>query len=414
MSVELMKLGAVADINPRRSSIVLKDADEVSFVPMNAVSEVTGTIEAAVTKPFGEVKKGYTSFSEGDILFAKVSPCMQNGKHAIARDLVNGMGFGSTEFHVIRPGQRVLAEWVHYFLRRQDTLQTAMTTFNGAVGLQRVPPDFLESLELPVPDLDVQHHVVNLLRQQLAVVEEARRAAQAQVDDSDALRAAVYRQSFRDVVPVTVPAEGMDDAPEGWRWVKLSDLAQLESGHTPSRSRPDWWGGDVSWVSLTEIRALDGSWVDATEIRTNEAGIANSSARILPRGTVCFSRTASVGFVTIMARPMATSQDFANWVCGDELDPEFLMYALIRARKELRALATGATHKTIYMPMLASFHLCLPDRATQGKIVQALKAQLAVAEEARRAAQAQLDEIARLPSRLLAQAFQQEEPELCS
>lgn len=414
MSVELMKLGAVADINPRRSSIVLKDADEVSFVPMNAVSEVTGTIEAAVTKPFGEVKKGYTSFSEGDILFAKVSPCMQNGKHAIARDLVNGMGFGSTEFHVIRPGQRVLAEWVHYFLRRQDTLQTAMTTFNGAVGLQRVPPDFLESLELPVPDLDVQHHVVNLLRQQLAVVEEARRAAQAQAEESDALRAAIDRQSFRDVVPVAVPAEGMDDAPEGWRWVKLTDVARLESGHTPSRSRPDWWGGEVSWVSLTEIRALDGTWVESTEIRTNEAGIANSSARILPRGTVCFSRTASVGFVTIMARPMATSQDFANWVCGDELDPEFLMYALIRARKELRALATGATHKTIYMPMLASFHLCLPDRATQGKIVQALKAQLAVAEEARRAAQAQLDEIARLPSRLLAQAFQQEEPELCS
>jgi hypothetical protein len=77
-------------------------------------------------------------------------------------------------------------------------------------------------------------------------------------------------------------------------------------------------------------------------------------------GTVCFSRTASVGFVTIMANPMATSQDFANWVCGDELDPEYLMHALIRSRVELRALATGATHKTIYMPLLKPFTCACP------------------------------------------------------
>lgn len=193
--------------------------------------------------------------------------------------------------------------------------------------------------------------------------------------------------------------------PRGWRWEKLSDVADLESGHTPSRTRPDWWGGDISWVSLTEIRALDGRWVDETQIKINAAGIENSSARVLPRGTVCFSRTASVGFVTIMGRPMATSQDFANWVCGDDLDPEFLMYALIRARKELRAMATGATHKTIYMPALQSFHICLPDRPAQVRIVAQLKSRLAAVEQADRAARVQLEEIERLPARLLAQAF---------
>jgi type I restriction enzyme, S subunit len=191
----------------------------------------------------------------------------------------------------------------------------------------------------------------------------------------------------------------------GWRWEKLTNIARLESGHTPSRSRPDWWGGNISWVSLTEIRALDGQWVQETRIKTTPAGIANSAARVLPRGTVCFSRTASVGFVTIMGQPMATSQDFANWICGDDLDPEFLMYALIRSRAELRALATGATHKTIYMPALESFHLCLPGREEQEFIVTSLKAQLTAVEEARLAARAQLDEIEELPARLLARAF---------
>jgi len=206
------------------------------------------------------------------------------------------------------------------------------------------------------------------------------------------------------IAPIAIPPDLPPPPPE-WRWRKLTDISRLESGHTPSRSRPDWWGGDVSWISLTEIRALDGSWVESTQLRTNEHGIANSSARILPRGTVCFSRTASVGFVTIMAAPMATSQDFANWICTDELDPEFLMYALICSRRELRDLATGATHKTIYMPTLEAFHICIPRVEEQRRIAVRLKDQLAEAEIARQAAQAQLAEIERLPQKLLSQAF---------
>ncbi len=207
-------------------------------------------------------------------------------------------------------------------------------------------------------------------------------------------------------MPIALPTE-LATPPRGWRWERLDAVARLESGHTPSRSRPDWWGGDISWISLTEIRGLDGRWVDETLLKTNEAGIANSSARILPRGTVCFSRTASVGFVTIMGKPMSTSQDFANWVCDDELDPEFLMYALIRSRSALRAMATGATHKTIYMPALESFHVCMPEVREQKTIVYRLKGQLAAAEDVRLAAQAQLEEAERLPSRLLASAFQE-------
>ncbi|WP_456708564.1 restriction endonuclease subunit S [Bradyrhizobium sp. USDA 4452] len=159
-------------------------------------------------------------------------------------------------------------------------------------------------------------------------------------------------------------------------------------------------------VSLTEIRALDGQWVEGTQLRTNEAGVANSAARVLPRGTVCYSRTASVGFVAIMGRPMATSQDFANWVCGNALDPEFLMDALIRSRAELRELATGATHKTIYMPTLESFHVCAPEPNEQRLIVKALKKQLVEADTIRSTLIQQEATVSALPQRILAQAFE--------
>ena len=291
-------------------------------------------------------------------------------------------------------------EWLSFALRhlRLDALNKA----SGVPGLNR---DDAYKQKLWVPDSNEhQRRIATRLKAQLADVEAARYAAQAQVRDAEALRAAVYRDAFANIIPVALPPT-FDDAPPGWCWRKLSDMARLESGHTPSRQRPDWWGGDVSWISLTEIRALDGQWVESTQLRTNAEGIANSSARILPRGTVCYSRTASVGFVCVMAQPMATSQDFANWVCGDELEPEFLMHALIRSRKELRDIATGATHKTIYMPQLESFHLCAPGIDEQRRIAQHLNARLAEVENIHTAAAAQLAEIDRLPQRILAQAF---------
>lgn len=196
------------------------------------------------------------------------------------------------------------------------------------------------------------------------------------------------------------------EPPVDWRWRKLTDVARLESGHTPSRLMPDWWGGDISWLSLTEIRALDGTWVDETQLRTNPQGIANSAARVLPRGTVCLSRTASVGFVAIMGKPMATSQDFANWVCGEDLDPDFLMHALIRSRTALREMAMGATHKTIYMPALESFHVCAPDIDEQKRIASDLKSQLTEIEALRTSLTQRLQDISALPQRILASAFE--------
>lgn len=195
--------------------------------------------------------------------------------------------------------------------------------------------------------------------------------------------------------------------PHGWRWTKLCELARLESGHTPSRERLDWWGGDISWLSLTEIRGFDGKWVGETELRTNEKGIANSAARVLPKGTVCLSRTASVGFVAIMGQPMSTSQDFANWVCGKDIDPEFLMYSIIASRSYLRSIATGATHKTIYMPALKSFHVCHPSINVQKKIAVSLKAQIAEVNQAQRAVQQQLSDTDILRRVVLKRAFEE-------
>jgi len=136
--------------------------------------------------------------------------------------------------------------------------------------------------------------------------------------------------------------------PDGWRWLPLLAVARLESGHTPSRNHPEYWDGGIPWIGIRDARRHHGLTITDTEQKVSDLGLANSAARLLPAGTVCLSRTASVGYVTIMGRLMATSQDFVNWVCSEELLPEYLKYLLICEKESLLSFSEGAVHLTIY------------------------------------------------------------------
>ncbi len=191
-----VRLGEVCEINPPRPTLDRSDNAPTTFVPMTAVSAETGRIEKPEVRPFAQVRKGYTYFEEGDVLFAKITPCMQNGKHAVARDLIGGFGFGTTEFHVLRPAGEVLAEWVHAFLRQPAVLEAAAENFAGTVGQQRLPEEYLAALPIPLPPLAEQERIVGVLRARLAGVERLRRALEDQLAAIAALPAALLRQAF--------------------------------------------------------------------------------------------------------------------------------------------------------------------------------------------------------------------------
>ncbi|MAW99176.1 MAG: hypothetical protein CMN72_05900, partial [Sphingomonas sp.] len=168
--------------------------------------------------------------------------------------------------------------------------------------------------------------------------------------------------------------------PPGWAWVPLLRVAKQESGHTPSRSKPEYWDGGVPWVGIRDAGAHHGGVIETTMQTISEAGLENSSARLLPAGTVCLSRTASVGYVTMMKSSMATSQDFATWTCTDALVPEYLLYALMAEGDDIRRFGMGSTHTTIYFPEIRAFHIALPPIEEQRKIVSRLKMALARAD----------------------------------
>ncbi len=166
-------LSDAVEFNPKPDRGSLPEDLEISFVPMAAVEAGSGRMEPTQARPYSEVKKGFTYFCDGDVLFAKITPCMENGKMAVASGLRNGIGFGSTEFHVLRPRAGVDARYVYYFVSSSDFRREAAHHMTGAVGQKRVPLSFLQQSELLLPPLNEQRRIVAEIEKQFSRLDEA-------------------------------------------------------------------------------------------------------------------------------------------------------------------------------------------------------------------------------------------------
>lgn len=331
---------------------------------------------------------------------------------------------------------RLIAFWLN-----SDELARYFGGKGKGVGRVRINTRALRDAPIPLPPAERQRAIANRLEHIEGRAQAARGEAAKAVKASEALRrsglragvtgtlTAKWRQhagfgesldevlarvapplqdrggrAATDVAMAGIGAIAVNDPqlplPEGWQWVPLTRVAAQGTGHTPSRKRDDYWGGDVPWLGIPDARDHHGGVVMDTVKRTTAAGLAGSSARMLTASTVCLSRTASVGYVTILGRPMATSQDFVTWTCSDALIPEYLMFALMAEGRGIGRFGRGSTHTTIYMPELRAFHIALPPPAEQRAIVAQIRRILAKAEVLRAAAAAAV----RTAERLLPQA----------
>ena len=264
---------------------------------------------------------------------------------------------------------------------------------NGGVNRRKsISFGDLKAFRFALPPLAEQRAIAEVL----GIVEEAMTAREASITAIGEAKRAVMRELLtggtrRTKAPIKpLPsrwvlgriAEAVTHIPADWDLVTLTKIAKLESGHTPSRDKADYWNGEIPWLSLADTEALDALEVDKTSECVTPKGIANSSARILPKNTVVFSRTATVGKASRMKRPMATSQDFANWVCGPTLVPAYLVQVFRHMEREWDRLQEGSTHQTIYMPVFKKLQILLPSTTEQQEIADVGEAfDIRIAEE---------------------------------
>lgn len=171
----LVPLSEVCTINPaKREGLALAPETLVSFVPMSDLGENRIAFLPKETKRIDELGASYTYFADGDVLVAKVTPCFENGKAGVARGLTNGVGFGSSEFYVLRPTDRVLADFVYFCVTSETFRGPAIAQMTGTGGLQRVPKGYVEQFRIPLPTLDVQKEIVAEIEGYQRVIDGAR------------------------------------------------------------------------------------------------------------------------------------------------------------------------------------------------------------------------------------------------
>lgn len=227
-----------------------------------------------------------------------------------------------------------------------------------------------------LPPLPEQKKIATILTSVDTVIEKT----QAQIDKLNDLKTGMMQELLTKGIghsnfkPLgnwhTGRIADISQIPETWELVELGEVAKLETGHTPSRDVKEYWGGSIQWLSLHDTKQLNTHTIFSTMLTITEAGIDNSSARLLPAGTVALSRTASVGNCVLFGQEMATSQDFANYVCGEKLEPTYLLHMFKWMQHVWTKLAEGSTHKTIYMPVFKRLQILLPPLEEQKKIAE--------------------------------------------
>lgn len=177
---EVVAVGDICQINPKKSELSgVQLTTKVSFVPMQDMGAQTVSFTPQQVKELSEVREGaYTYFRNDDVLLAKVTPCFENGKAGVARELENGIGFGSSEFYVLRPSERVIPEFLYYMVTSDRFHNEATAQMTGTGGLQRVPRAVLESFQIPLPPIETQREIVAEIEVYRKIIDGARQVVE--------------------------------------------------------------------------------------------------------------------------------------------------------------------------------------------------------------------------------------------
>ena len=338
-------------INPKTKQI--PDDMEVSFVPMQSVSD-TGDVQTDEVRKASEVKKGFTFFEEGDVLFAKITPCMENGKGGIARGLKNGVGFGSTEFHVLHPDpEKVSSEWLYYLTSWDEFRKQCARNMTGSAGQKRVPKSYLEHYKVYLPPLDEQRRIAAVLDKVSDLIAKRRE----QLDKLDELVKARFAEMFGDPV----------SNPYNWEKVPLSELADIRIGPFGSLlHKEDYIEGGHPLVNPSHI--IDGKIVIDEKLTVSHQKYIELEAYHLKAGDVVMGRRGEMG------RCAVVSQE--GLLCGTgsllirpkgKVTADYIqkIISFPSFKKTIEDMAVGQTMPNLNVPIVSAFQIIKPPMQVQ-------------------------------------------------
>lgn len=300
-------------------------------------------------------------FQTDDVLLNKLRPYLAKVYHA------KFDGIASGELLCLRASAEVLPRFLFYVLSSKGFIDTVDAQTFGS-KMPRADWEIVGHQPLPLPPLETQARIVVFLDEKTARIDGLIEKKSAMLNRLTEKRQALITRAATKGLNPDAPTKpsGIDwigDIPAHWEHGNIRRFARMKTGHTPSRSNAEYWDDcTIPWFTLADVWQLrDGTrwYLEETAEKISEIGLSNSAAELLPKGTVVFSRTASVGYSGIMPSPMATSQDFWNWVCGPKLLPEYLLLLFRSMTQKFEESTSGSTHKTIYQGIAAGLKICV-------------------------------------------------------
>jgi type I restriction enzyme S subunit len=277
---EVKRLRFVTESNPVPSEVRgLPGETEVSFVPMEAVGE-QGGMSIEITKQLAEVKDGYTYFRDGDIVIAKITPCFENGKGALAAGLTNGIAFGTTELHVLRMTERADSRFALYLTFSDPFRKLGEADMYGAGGQKRISESFVRNFSPALPSLAEQRAVAAFLDRETVRIDALVAKKERLIELLGEQRTSLITRAVTKGLDPTVPMKdsGVDwlgEIPAHWEAARMWRISKAISGGTPNKEERGYWDGDIPWVSPKDMkrRFIDSSEDTITDRAVQETGI---------------------------------------------------------------------------------------------------------------------------------------------
>ena len=424
------RLSNMVLINPKN---YVDDNKEAAFIPMEKIEATYLSSYTYTVRKWREIKSGYTHFADGDVAFAKITPCFQNRKSMILNNLPNGIGAGTTELKVLRPYRNTLSvEYLLFFLESPYFVEEAV--FKGTANQQRIISGYLENKLFPLPPLNEQRSIAEKIKKSIVAVEQYGKVQDKLEDLNNNLNTLLKKSVLQEAIqgklvpqdPNDEPAsvllqhikeekqrlvkegrlkkkdivdsiiyKGDDnkyyeqigeksicidnevpfEIPESWQWCRIGTICIITNGFTPLRTEEKFWlNGDINWFTIDDIRT-QGEYINFTKQKITKEAI--TPKRVVREGSILLCCTASVGQCAFTKIPITTNQQFNALTIKDDFCPlildEYLFVFAKTLKDELHRLSGKTTFEFVSVKKISNLLIPIPPLNEQARIITCVK-----------------------------------------
>jgi len=381
---QVIRLKRIASLNPSKKEIYgLKENTEVTFLPMEAVS-ASWEVDYSHVRPIDEVRGGYTYFRNGDILVAKITPCFENGKGAMVLECVNGVGFGTTEFHVIRSPETSTTRYLSYVVRSHRFKTEGEAMMTGAAGQKRISDDYIKNFEICLPPLNKREAISTFLDRKTAAIDTLITKKQRLIELLEEKRAALINQAVTKGLNPDVPMKDsgipwIGEIPEHWEVSRLGFVAlSIQTGPFGSQLHAaDYVDGKTPTVNPINIQ--NGRIVPDYQKTVDSETLKRLSRHKLKVGDLVFARRGELG------RCGLVEKDAEGWLCGTgsmkvclkqkrSFPPYLNLFISLKSVASWLSLeSVGSTMDNLNTSILTRLPVLIPPKSEQIEIFEKVK-----------------------------------------